>query len=398
MLYNIYVSPFYLLLAATVVSVAGIFYFRWWSYFLPYRINKKGLPPENEGFKGRISIIIPCHDQADELKENLPQFLEQDYPDFEVIVVNDASTDETEIILKAYKKQYENLRHTFIPKEAYHTARKKLAITLGIRAARSEWIVLTEASCKPIGPDWLKTLARHFRSDADFVLGYATYTNDGQSRTHRAIYERMKFQFRYVRAALSGKGIGGDECNLCVRKSFFLQEGGYADNLFTPLGSGELLVSSLATKGNTLVCLFPEAMMRQELPPIEVLRNMRVHKMEALRYTSLRGKCYRLREAAASLLSHAVLLMVAAYVYLRAVSSPGFPEQYPLQNLYSDIPLLVVFLFYLLCPILLLRKSTKSIGEQSFGAGILIYDLLQPYKNFLRKVKRWYRRKEFRKR
>ena len=120
-----------------------------------------------------LSIIICARDESDNLLRNLPSILEQDYPNFEVIVVNDGSTDESEDILKLMSARYPQLYHTFTPDGSRYLSRKKLALTLGIKASKHDWLVFTEANCKPTSNQWLRLMARNFTSKTDIVLGYS---------------------------------------------------------------------------------------------------------------------------------------------------------------------------------------------------------------------------------
>ena len=123
--------------------------------------NAPSLPP--------LSVIIVTKDSGEALNRNLPQILEQDYPKFEVIVVNDKSAGEDEDILKRLSEKYPNLYHTFIPGTARYVSRKKLGMAMGIRASKYEWVVTTEPYCHPTSKNWLRSLAREMTPDTDKI-------------------------------------------------------------------------------------------------------------------------------------------------------------------------------------------------------------------------------------
>ena len=109
-----------------------------------------------------LSVLLTVQDNARELEQHLPAMLTQDYPaGFEVIVVVGKGEDDTDDVLKKLSATYPNLYTTFIPDSSRYMSRKKLAVTLGVKAARHEWILMTEASCQPASDQWLKTMARH---------------------------------------------------------------------------------------------------------------------------------------------------------------------------------------------------------------------------------------------
>jgi ADP-ribose pyrophosphatase len=122
-----------------------------------------------------VSVIICAKDEVDNLRKYLPFVLQQEYPDFEVIVVNDGSTDETEDLLTDLKKTYSNLRSTFVPVGVTNLSTKKLALTLGIKAAKNDWLLFTDADCMPEDKTWISRMARNFNPGVEFVLGYGAY-------------------------------------------------------------------------------------------------------------------------------------------------------------------------------------------------------------------------------
>ena len=114
---------------------------------------------QGEGNTPPLSVIIVAKDSASDLRKNLPAILEQDYPDYEVIVIYDrADKDESEDVLKLLQDKYHHLYYTFIPDSARYISHKKLGVTMGIKASRHEWLVHTEANCLPSSNQWLRKL------------------------------------------------------------------------------------------------------------------------------------------------------------------------------------------------------------------------------------------------
>ena len=119
------------------------------------------------------SIIIPHHNLVSLLKRCLDSI--PDIDDFEVIVVDESSTDDTEDVLKRLKKDFPCLYTTFIPSSSHYLSRHKLALTIGMKAAHNEWVIITDADCKPNGSNWLTTMASYCNDSHDIVLGYTNY-------------------------------------------------------------------------------------------------------------------------------------------------------------------------------------------------------------------------------
>ena len=122
-----------------------------------------------------ISVIICAREESENLRRNLGAVLEQDYPQFEVIVINDGNTDESEDYLTILEEKYPHLYHSFVPDSSRYISRKKLAVTLGIKASKYEWLVFTNANCMPQSNQWLRLMARNFTSRTQVVLGYSGY-------------------------------------------------------------------------------------------------------------------------------------------------------------------------------------------------------------------------------
>ena len=123
--------------------------------------------------KCRFSVIMAVYEKARELEENLPDFLTQAYePGYEVIVVDESSTDDTEDVLKLFKQNYPQLYSTFLPKPNRNITRRRLALSIGVKAAKNEWVIFTDINAKPTSLDWLKELADSIDGSSKVILGY----------------------------------------------------------------------------------------------------------------------------------------------------------------------------------------------------------------------------------
>jgi glycosyltransferase involved in cell wall biosynthesis len=121
----------------------------------------------------RFSVIMTVYDQARELESQLPAMLTQDYePGYEVIVVDESSTDDTEDVLALMKAGHPQLYKTFLPKPDPNIRRQRLALTIGVKAAKYEWIILTDIQSSPKSSEWLKEVAESLDSTTDMMLGY----------------------------------------------------------------------------------------------------------------------------------------------------------------------------------------------------------------------------------
>ena len=214
---------------------------------------------EGERNKEPVSVILTAHNQADELHRNLPLFLEQEYDTFEVIVVDNASTDETEDVLKQMELAYPNLRHTSIPPGTRYISQKRLSITIGIKSARYEWMLLAEPDSRPVSSGWLRSMARHFHPGIQIVLGYANYAPGKDSLSRKALFFNLFHEMQYLPWALRHPAYRCNPANLAYRKSLFMEHKGFAEDVNLVSGATELLVNRHSTGRNTAVSLLPES-------------------------------------------------------------------------------------------------------------------------------------------
>lgn len=213
-----------------------------------------------------LSVIIVTKDSASMLKDNLPAILEQDYPEFEVIVVNDESAGEDEDILKILGSRYRHLYRTFIPKSARYVSRKKLGVAMGIKASKYDWIVVTEPYCKPESKDWLKSLSRNFVPGTDIVLGYCNYSYGKGIFAKRIIADMLLMSMRFLGKAIGEKPYMGMGRNMAYRKEIYLQHKGFSNQLTLTRGDDDLFINEIADSRNTKVCVDSNSIMRMPLP------------------------------------------------------------------------------------------------------------------------------------
>jgi len=213
-----------------------------------------------------LSVIIVAKDAAHELQENLPFILEQDYPEFEVIVIYDRPADDCDNTLKLLEDKYPNLYHTFIPDSARYISHKKLGITMGIKASRHEWLVFTEPDCRPQSNQWLKQMARNFTPATEIVLGYSNYEKVPGWFNKKITFDTLLNSMRYLGMAVSGHPYMGTGRNMAYRKTLYYKQKGFASHLNLQRGEDDLFINETARAHNTRVEASPESLMRIAMP------------------------------------------------------------------------------------------------------------------------------------
>ena len=208
-------------------------------------IRKDLLPP--------VSVIICARDEAENLRKNLPAVLEQDYPDYEVIVVDDCSDDDTQDLLMHFCKQYKNLKHTRIIKDPKFSHSKKLALTVGIKASRNEYLLMTDADCYPSGNQWIRNMASNYEKDIELVIAYGAYETHPGLLNRLIRYETVFTAMQFMGFAERGFPFMGVGRNLSYRKSLFFRNKGFASHLGLVSGDDDLFVNETAIPENTAI-------------------------------------------------------------------------------------------------------------------------------------------------
>lgn len=197
-----------------------------------------------------LSVIVYTRDNAEDLARMLPDVLGQDYPaGIEVIVVNDGSSESTKDVVNRLSIDHRNLRLTFIPDEAHNLSRRKLAITLGIKAARNEVVVITAAEVSIPSRRWLSAIGRHFVSGKSVVIGHATFYHTGSTRSIYVLDETAETA-AYLGAAGSRRPFRGNSYNIAYRKELFFNNKGFARSLNLHGGDDDIFINEITDADN----------------------------------------------------------------------------------------------------------------------------------------------------
>jgi biofilm PGA synthesis N-glycosyltransferase PgaC len=304
-----------------------------------------------------VSVIICARNEEANLRANLPLVLEQDYPDFEVIVVDDASTDGTADLLRDFRQQYPHLRTSSIKPNVHISKGKKLALTVGIKAARHEWILLTDADCRPGGRQWLSLMQRNFSGDTGIVLGYGGYRRRRGLLNLVIRYDAFFIALQYFGFALAGLPYMGVGRNLAYRREIFFRNKGFASHYDLASGDDDLFINEVARNEPVRIEIRAEAHTISD--PKRSWRDWYYQKRRHL----TTGPRYR--PATKFLLGTEIisrLLFYASFVYLLALQ--------------VMLPLVIaIFLVRMLSTILVIKWSMSRLNESYL---LLISLLLDP--------------------
>ena len=268
---------------------------------------------ESKANKPGFSIIISVHDNAMEIERNLPAFLEQKYSgDFEVVVIDESSTDETSDVLKRFKNKYPNLYTTFIPANSHYLSRRKLSLTIGVKAAKYEWLIFTGSDCRPASDQCLETMSSH--CNGDLILGETRYEDDASDYVR---LDNVKSWFRQLRAAQNSTAYAYSGRNLAMRRELFMKNYGFLKNLKYLRGEYDFIANEYSTPYNTETATEEEARIIRDAPTSTGWTNDKLFFIETTRHLQ-RGLSYRLPVMIDNLLLHSTLMLQIAAIALSA--------------------------------------------------------------------------------
>lgn len=200
-----------------------------------------------------VSVIICARNEERNLEKNLPAILEQDYPVYEVVVVNDCSADDSDSVLRRFSAQYQHLKIVTLNEHARFKHGKKFAVTLGIKAANYDHLLFTDADCRPASASWISLIQRNFTEGREIVLGYSPYEKVRGFLNALIRFETFNTAVNYLSFALAGHPYMGVGRNLSYKKQLFFKAKGFASHMHIPSGDDDLFVNQNARKDNTAI-------------------------------------------------------------------------------------------------------------------------------------------------
>ena len=317
-----------------------------------------------------ISIIITAKNEADNLLANLTLILEQDYPNYQVVVVNNSSTDSTDDVLNELRSRYPSkLYTTYIPIDSETVNDKKLALTVGIKAAKHDILLFTEADTKPLTNKWVNEYAKEFAKGKDVVLG-ACQLKVGKGLFKKLIqYSNLMFGIKYLGMALIRKPYMGIERNMAYKKNLFFENKGFSSILNIEYGEDNLFINRIATRDNTSVVISPDSMV--ESNAINQLSTWRTIKGKYLI-----TKKY-LKGSGDKVLSFEIVSRYIFYFLFVLMLSIGILQ--PSKALIWVA--IVLFLLRYMLQVIVVNKNSKLFNSGKYFLSLPLFDLLTPILN-----------------
>lgn len=328
----------------------------------------------DEGLLG-VSIIITAKNEAENLRKNLPSILNQQYPNFEVIVVDNASTDSTSDVLESFRSNHPNLYTTFIPIGSHALNNKKLALTLGIKAAKHEILLFTEPDSKPLSNKWVNEYAKVFNKEKDIVLGCCQLEIEKGFFKKYILFDNLFSGIKYTSMALVNKPYMGIGRNMAFKKSLFFDNKGFSSLLNMEDGEDNVFINRIATKENTALVSSPDSMVVSNV--INGFSNWR-----SIKTTYLTTRKHYTGNTS-NILSLEVVSRYAFYILFATLCVTAVKSSATFIAFFA----ILLFLIRYLIQLTIVNKNSKVYNAGNFYFSLPLFDLVLPIVNrlFLRR-------------
>ena len=363
-----------ILLGMFILAFILQLFFYWFFFWRLGRFKNRGA---SEVLKG-VSVVICARNEYHHLKENLPLILEQDYPDFEVLVVNHSSDDDTHYLLARLEEKYPNLKNIVIREDLNFFSGKKFPLSIGIKSAKHDLVLLTDADCKPASKDWILHMQNAFTPKIEVVLGYGPYYRTKGLLNKLIRYDTAHIAIQYLSYALAGFPYMGVGRNLSYNRQVFYRNKCFISHYHIRSGDDDLFINRVARRTNTAIVTHPGSYTFSD--PKETLGQWITQKKRHLSTSTL----YKFRHKL--LLGMYSFSMASFYVLFILLLSLNW----------SVIPVLGLFILRLFSQYLIFARCMKQLNEKDLVIFLPFYEVLlllfnagTMISNFFHKPTRW---------
>ena len=351
---------FLLIVSSIFILSTAIQLFYYLFFYLAVPLYKNHI---SNTIKEPVSVIICARNEAENLRNFLPAVLKQDYPDYEVIVVNDCSEDATYEILGNLLRQYPNLKISTVTRDPKFAHNKKFAQFIGIKAAKNEILLFTDADCEPESEKWLEGMVSHFDDKTDFVLGYGGYIKKKGLLNKYIRYDTMTIAMQYLGMAIRGVPYMGVGRNLAYRRSLFFENKGFGTHKDVISGDDDLFVNLNANKRNTSV-EFRKGTHTRSVPCSGIAKwiSQKKRHMTSAPYYKFRDKLLLVTEPFSRILFYASFAVLISFMFF-----------WPF--------VMAIFGFRLMIQIIVVALGQKRLQEPGLIGYLILFDIFSPVIN-----------------
>ena len=303
-----------------------------------------------------VSVIICAKNEADNLTEFLPKFLSQNYSRYEVIVVNDCSSDNTDDVLREYAKIFPHLHIITIKEDDYYKHGKKFALMVGIKGAKYEHLLFTDGDCYPQSEYWISEMVQGYMPGKEIVIGYGPYRTEKTFLNKLIRFDTFIIGIQYLSFAIANKAYMGVGRNLSYKKELFFKNKGFSTHYHINSGDDDLFINQNANSTNVGMVIHKNSLTYSI--PAKTLDEWNQQKSRHLSTSGLYSVASRNRLA---------ILHTGNYLFYLFFFSALF-------NL--ELLFLTIFLFVLknVVQVMVYNKAANKLGEKELLPGFLIFE------------------------
>lgn len=339
-----------------------------WCVFSKLAFYKKKDKTKSDDQLEPVSVVVCARDAYEYLQDLIPVLLTQDYPDYEIVIVNDCSEDETEEWLKDIERREPKIKPVQLRQHLNFFNGKKFPLSMGIKSAKNDLIVLTDVNCLPTNSQWLRSVVHSYGNNTEVVIGYSPYFNKKGVFNQIMRFDAVQYAMQYLSAALNKHPYMGIGTNLSYRKELFYRYKGFTSHYTTSVGDDDLFISQVAKGKNTEILIDAENAILTT-PPHKF--GMWAH-IKSSRYSTIPQYDVKAK-ASSALFTWSHFLFYASFIALMLLK-PAFALS--IGAMYY-IPILVFF--FLLrygSQMIIYHGATKRLGEKGLLPGLIVYDLI----------------------
>jgi glycosyltransferase involved in cell wall biosynthesis len=240
-------------LLAFIVLVNCIYYL----FFASFIFRRAQEIPYNKRFP--VSVLVCAKNESENLKNHIPLWLAQDYPDFELILINDSSSDDTLEVMNHFAASDERIKIVDVESNEAFWGNKKYALTLGIKKASNKRMLFTDADCWPATEKWITSMVSSFSEEKQIILGYGGYRGKPGLLNTLIRYETVITALQYFSYASKGIPYMGVGRNIAYTSNIFYANNGFTSHMNVRSGDDDLFVNQAATSSNTALQYSPES-------------------------------------------------------------------------------------------------------------------------------------------
>lgn len=318
-----------------------------------------------------VSVVVCARDAYEHLTELIPALLSQDYPDFEVVVVNDCSDDDTGTYLEDLERREPRIKPVQLRQHLNFFNGKKFPLSMGIKSASHDLLILTDANCRPTSNQWLRSMVGCYGNATEIVVGYAPYTKKAGLLNLLMRFDAVQQALIYLSAALAGKPCSGTGKNLSYRQRLFYRQKGFTSHYTMDAGDDDLFISQAATKkntgvhidaDNTVACIAPTSFKDWYFEQRRRYSTIKKHRAGIRAFSTVHYWSQFLFYAGF------IALLALPPAFSLSVETPPAAYYYPIIG--------GLFLLRYITQLLVYRGAAHHLGEHGLLPGLILWDFI----------------------